>query len=58
MRTRGDGTIRGKDGSADGGKDEGTDGNNDTEAIGGNNDIRHPKQQSTNNGGKQMQMTV
>ena len=28
------------------------------EAIGGDNDVRHLKQQSTNDGGKQMWMTV
>ena len=50
--------MRGKDGGADGGKDGVTYGNNDTEAIGGNDDFHHPKQQSTNNGSKQMRMTV
>ena len=58
MRTSGGGTTRGKDGGTDGGKDGGTDSNNDTEAIGGNDDVRHPKQQSTNDGGKQMRMTI
>ncbi len=58
MKTRGGGTTRGKDGGADGGKDGCTDGNNGTEAIGGDDEFRHPKQQSTNDGGKQMRMTV
>jgi hypothetical protein len=42
--------MRGKDRGADRGKDGGTDGNNDTEAIGGDNDVRHSKQQSTKDG--------
>ena len=53
-RTRGGGTARGKDE----GEDRGADGNNDGKAIGANNNVRHPNQQSTNNGGKQMQRTV
>ena len=46
--------MRGKDG----GKDGGADGDDDNEAIGGNDDIRHRKHQSTNNKGKQMRMTI
>jgi hypothetical protein len=42
----------------DRGKDEGEDGDDDNKAIGGNDNAHHPKQQSTNNGGKQMWMTV
>ena len=48
MRTRGSGTARGEDEGEDGGAD----GDNDGKAIGGNDNIRHPNQQSTNNGGK------
>ena len=38
-------------------KTEGTDGDNDTEAIGGDNNVHHPKQKSTNDRGKQIKMT-
>ena len=50
---RGGGTTRIEDASKDGGT-EGDDGN---KAICGDNDIRHPNQQTTNNRGKQMLMT-
>ena len=44
------------------GKDEGedgsADGDDDDKAIGGEVNVRHPNQQSTNNGGKQMQRTI
>ena len=54
--------MRGKDGNKDKGTDGGAygdiDGNNDDEAIGGNNGVCHPKQQSTNDGGKRMWMTI
>jgi len=44
------------------GKDEGEDGSADGDdfdkAIGGEVNVRHPNQQSTNNGGKQMQRAV
>jgi hypothetical protein len=36
----------------DKGKDIGSYGNNDNKAIGGNEDVHHPKQQSTNDRGK------
>ena len=40
------------------GKDRGVYGNNDDKAIGGKNkDLCHPKQQSTNDRGKQIEMT-
>jgi hypothetical protein len=42
----------------DGGEDEGADGDDDDKAIGGNDNVHHPKQQSTNNEGKQMRMTI
>jgi len=47
---RGSGTTRGKDGGAVG--------DDDDKAIGGDNNVRHLKQQSTNDGGEQMQMAV
>ena len=40
------------------GEDGGADGNDDGKAIGGNDNVRHPNQQSTNDGCKQMQRTV
>ncbi len=43
---RGGGMARGRDGSANG--------DDDDKAIGGKDNVRHPNQQSTNNGGKQM----
>ena len=53
--------MRGKDGNKDKGTDGGAygdiDGNNDDEAIGGNDGVCHPKQQSTNDRGKQIEMT-
>ncbi len=51
---RGGGTARGKDEGEDGSAD----GNYDDKAIGGEDNVRHPNQQSTINGGKQMQRTV
>ncbi len=53
-RTRGGDTARGKDEGEDGGAD----GNNDGEAIGGNNNVHHPNQQSTNDGCKRMRWIV
>ncbi len=53
-RTRGGGTARGKDKGEDGGAD----GDNDGKAIGGNDNVHHQNQQSTNDGGKRMQRTV
>ena len=40
------------------GEDRGADGNNDGKAIGDNDNVRHPNQQSTNDRCKQMQRTV
>ncbi len=54
MRTRGGDTARGKDEGEDGGADSDDDG----EGIGGNNNVRHPNQKSTNDGGKRMQRTI
>ncbi len=54
MRTKGGGTARGKDKGEDGSAD----GDDDDKAIGGEDNARHPNQQSTKNGGKQMQRTV
>ena len=51
---RGNGTARGKDKGEDGGAD----GDDDGEVIGGNDNVRHPNQQSTNDGGKRMQRTT
>ena len=53
-RTRGGVTARGKDK----GEDESADGDDDDKAIGGEDNVRNPNQQSTNNRGKQMQRTV
>jgi hypothetical protein len=46
--------ARGKDKGEEGGAD----GNDEGKAIGGNDNVRHPNQQATNDGGKQMQRTV
>ena len=47
-RMRGGSMARGKDE----GEDRDADSNDDGEAIGGNNNVHHPNQQSTNGGGK------